>query len=125
MPQIEKCPYPDERGIVYSGAAGRRPFSVARVEDYIPIVGEQTIERLVAIASKLKGMTLLELNSSAKGGGVAEMLFSSIPLLDQLGINVEWMVIGGSELKSIWKPPRASCGSKPSASSASSTRTVI
>jgi trehalose synthase len=96
MPQIEKCPYPDEQGIVYSGAAGRRPFSVARVEDYVPVVGEQTIERLVTIASKLKGMTLLELNSSAKGGGVAEMLFSSIPLLDQLGINVEWMVIGGS-----------------------------
>jgi len=90
------CPYPREDGIVYSARAGWRPFSVPSVEEYVSVVGQEAIDRLLRIASQLKGMTLLELNSSAKGGGVAEMLFSSIPLLDQLGIDVEWMIITGS-----------------------------
>lgn len=96
MSQAEGCPYPGKDGIVYSARTGQRPFSVPRVEDYVPVVGQQKVDRLHEIASRLQGMTLLELNSSAKGGGVAEMLFSSIPLLDQLGIDVEWMVISGS-----------------------------
>jgi len=69
---------------------------VPSVAEYVSVVGQEAIDRLLRIASQLKGMTLLELNSSAKGGGVAEMLFSSIPLLDQLGIDVEWMIITGS-----------------------------
>jgi trehalose synthase len=40
---------------------------------------------------------MLELNSTAFGGGVAEMLSSSVPFLNKLGINDEWRVMKGEE----------------------------
>ena len=36
-------------------------------------------------------------SSTAKGGGVAEMLPTIVSLLRDLGIRVEWLVIGASE----------------------------
>jgi len=81
---------------VYSGPRRYRPFSAPPLEAYAGIVGEQRIERLVQAARKLNGMSLLEINATAVGGGVAEMLYSSIPLIDALGIKVEWRVVSGN-----------------------------
>jgi trehalose synthase len=88
------CPLQD--GTVYSARMGHRPFSCSPLEEYEPIVGQMAIDRLRRVASDLEGLSLLELNSSAKGGGVAEMLFSSIPLLDGLGLQIEWKTVSGS-----------------------------
>ncbi len=89
-----KATLPD--GTVYSGIRRHRPFSVPPLEAYASIVGEQRVERLVQAARKLNGMSLLEINATAVGGGVAEMLYSSIPLIDALGIKVEWRVVSGN-----------------------------
>jgi len=83
-------------GTVYSGIRGHRPFSVPPLEAYAAIVGEHRMERLIQAARKLNGMSLLEINATALGGGVAEMLYSSIPLIDALGIKVEWRVVSGN-----------------------------
>ena len=72
------------------------PFSLSRLEDYLPIVGEKRIERLLKTVDKAKGIKILELNSSPSGGGVAEMLLSSVPFINQLGIDNEWKVIRGN-----------------------------
>ena len=92
-------PLPD--GTMYSRSKGicpnGPPFSVSPLEDYLPIVGEQKIERLLAAVQKVKGLKILELNSSPIGGGVAEMLLSGIPFLNQLGIDAEWKVIQGTK----------------------------
>jgi trehalose synthase len=82
-------------GIVYSKKHDIRPFSIYPLEDYSPIVTEERIEKLCSIAQRLKGLKVLELNSTAQGGGVAEMLYSSIPFLNNLGIEAEWKVING------------------------------
>jgi len=74
-----------------------QPFSSASVEDYVSIVGGKSIERLKEIATKANGLKILELNSAPVGGGVAEMLISSIPLLNRLGIDAEWKVIRGAK----------------------------
>ena len=87
---------PPEDGTVYSRRKGFCPFSAPKVEAYAPIVGEERIERLLRAAKRLRGIKLLEINSSAQGGGVAEMLFSTIPFLNNLGIEAEWKVIRGS-----------------------------
>jgi trehalose synthase len=84
-------------GTVYSKRKNFTPLSTPPAEAYIPIVGEEKIERLHRAAERVKGLKLLELNSSAQGGGVAEMLFSSIPLLNSLGIEAEWKVIRGNK----------------------------
>ena len=68
-----------------------------RIEDYIPIVGEATVEELGLLAERLRGKTILNINSTAVGGGVAEILTRMIPLLDQLGVKAEWDVIKGDE----------------------------
>jgi trehalose synthase len=97
--ELIKLPLPD--GTMYSRSkdicSSEPPFSCSSVEDYIPIVGYQKIERLIAAAEKVKGIKILELNSSPVGGGVAEMLLSSVPFLNQLGIDNEWKVIRGSQ----------------------------
>lgn len=68
-----------------------------RIEDYIPIVGEATVEELGLLAERLRGKTIQNINSTAVGGGVAEILSRMIPLLDQLGVKAGWDVIKGDE----------------------------
>jgi trehalose synthase len=44
----------------------------------------------------LHGARILHVNATAYGGGVSELLRSSVPLLRDLGLTVDWNVIGGS-----------------------------
>ena len=84
-------------GTVYSKRKNFRPFSTPPLEAYASIVGNEKIEGLQRISQELKGLKILELNATAQGGGVAEMLYSSTPFLNALGIDVEWKVISGSK----------------------------
>ena len=84
-------------GTVYSKRKNFCPFSTPPLEAYVPIVGTERIERLQRAAQRLRGLKLVELNSSAQGGGVAEMLYSSIPFLNALGIDAEWKIIRGNK----------------------------
>ncbi len=66
------------------------------LKDYIPIVGEDTIEELKLLASRLKGKKIQHINSTRVGGGVAEMLARIVPLMRELGVDIEWDVIEGN-----------------------------
>jgi len=68
-----------------------------QLDDYIPIVGEATLEELALLATRLRGKTIQNINSTAVGGGVAEILSRMIPLLNQLGVSARWDVIKGDE----------------------------
>jgi len=83
-------------GTVYSKRKNFCPFSTSPLEDYIPILGEERVERLRKIAQRVKGLKILTLNATARGGGVAEMLYSAVPFLNMLGIEAEWKVIRGT-----------------------------
>lgn len=65
------------------------------VKDYEPIVGRSYIEELRILASRLSGKTVLNINSTLVGGGVAEILSRVVPLLNQLGVDVRWQIIAG------------------------------
>ncbi len=65
------------------------------LNDYIPIVGEKEVEDVKAIAEQLKGTSVTHVNSTAFGGGVAEILHSMIPLMRDAGLEVHWEVIHG------------------------------
>lgn len=69
----------------------------SKLQDYVPIVGRSTIEELSALAGKLSGKVLQNINSTFTGGGVAEILTRMVPLLNQLGVNTRWTTIKGSE----------------------------
>jgi trehalose synthase len=64
-----------------------------------PIIGGERYQRLVATAAdfgrQLAGRTIWNVNSTASGGGVAEMLQVIVGYTNDLGIPVEWLVISG------------------------------
>jgi trehalose synthase len=84
-------------GTVYSKRKDFCPFSTPTPETYASIVGDENMQRLYRAVHQLKGLKILELNATAQGGGVAEMLYSSIPFLNSLGIEAEWKIIRGNQ----------------------------
>ncbi|MFC1913839.1 glycosyltransferase [Chloroflexota bacterium] len=99
--KTEKAPQvPLADGTVYSRRKGvcpsAPPFVNVPIDDYTPLVGEPKMERLREAVEGVRGLKILELNSTPLGGGVAEMLLSSVPFLNRLGVDDEWRVIRGS-----------------------------
>jgi trehalose synthase len=70
---------------------------MSKLEDYTEIVGQAVIDDLRLAADKIKDKTVQMVNSTALGGGVAEILNRMVPLLSGLGINTRWDVIRGGE----------------------------
>lgn len=66
-----------------------------RLDDYLPIVGEEVIEEIRELADRLRGARVLHVNATAMGGGVAEILYSLVPLMRDIGLDAEWQVIHG------------------------------
>jgi trehalose synthase len=64
---------------------------------YAQVVGEEVIDQLRQLAKPLQGMNVVHVNSTAVGGGVAEILTKLVPLMRELDINVSWEVITGDE----------------------------
>jgi trehalose synthase len=63
---------------------------------YQPLIGVRATQRLLRKARRLRGLKVLHVNSSPQGGGVAEILSSLVPLMNELGITTDWFVITGS-----------------------------
>jgi len=66
------------------------------LESYRQIAPPGVIDLAYKLAEQLKGRSLLHVNSTRWGGGVAEMLHRLVPLMKDLGIQVRWDVIEGS-----------------------------
>jgi trehalose synthase len=63
---------------------------------YQGIAPEAVVEGVREHARSLQGARILHVNATAYGGGVSELLRSSVPLLRDLGLHVDWKVIGGN-----------------------------
>jgi trehalose synthase len=68
-----------------------------RLNDYIPLLGAPEIDELRALGDQLSGRTVQMVNSTAIGGGVAEMLNRVVPLIQELGLRPRWDVITGGQ----------------------------
>lgn len=53
--------------------------------------------KLESSVEKLRGKKIYEINSTATGGGVVELLQSQIPLMQGLGLQAEWLVLPPDE----------------------------
>lgn len=69
-----------------------------KISDYEKIVGLEKIEELQRLAEQVQGCSLLHVNSTLTGGGVAEMLHSLVPLFNDLGLKTRWEVIKGTPM---------------------------
>lgn len=67
------------------------------INEYARISGRPVIDELYLLADRLGGKIIQNINSTAVGGGVAEILVRMIPLLRQLGLDARWDVIKGNE----------------------------
>jgi len=63
--------------------------------DYREIVGDGVIYSIFKKERKLYGKHFLHLNSTYQGGGVAEMLVSLLPLMNDIGTNAGWRILHG------------------------------
>lgn len=67
------------------------------LDDYSSVNGNAEVAELRTLAARLRGRSVQMVNSTAVGGGVAEILNRMVPLMNELGIAVRWDVITGGE----------------------------
>ena len=65
------------------------------LDDYRNVVGREVVDELTHLAERVGHRQLKHVNSTAVGGGVAELLTRLVPLMQELGIDTSWDVIKG------------------------------
>src|SRR5438045_9786629 len=65
--------------------------------DYASIVGRSLADEIRTLAEPLRGRRMLHLSATAFGGGVAEIQYTLVPLLNDVGVETEWRGIPGRE----------------------------
>jgi trehalose synthase len=74
------------------------------LDDYLPIVGEKVLGQIYQKAHRLVNKHIVHINSTAYGGGVAEILNNLVVLLNDIGVDAGWRVlIGPSDFFSVTK----------------------
>ena len=63
------------------------------LENYRKIVGDEVIGAIHKKARNLYGKHILHINSTYQGGGVAEILSSLVPLMNNVGIDTGWRIL--------------------------------
>jgi trehalose synthase len=72
------------------------PLSLRRFDDVMPPVAAEALHRAVGLAeTELAGRRIWNVNSTARGGGVAEMLGPLLAYARGMGVDARWAVIEG------------------------------
>jgi trehalose synthase len=80
------------------------PAPPPRMENYAPIIGMPELDEIRFLARHLQGKTVKMVNSTAVGGGVAEILNRLVPLMNELEVPTKWDVItGGNDFYEVTK----------------------
>jgi trehalose synthase len=65
--------------------------------DYATIASRGLMDEIRALAEPLAGARVLELSATAFGGGVAEIQYTLVPLMQDAGLSVEWRILKGAD----------------------------
>ena len=65
--------------------------------DYASIATRGLMDQIRELAEPLQGKRVLHLSATAFGGGVAEILYTLVPLMRDAGLDVEWRIIQGAD----------------------------
>jgi len=68
-----------------------------RLEDFRHIVPDTTLAEIYARAKGLYGKHIVHVNATYQGGGVAEILYSLVLLMNDVGIDAGWRILHGSQ----------------------------
>ena len=64
-----------------------------RIADYAEIIGAKRQAQLRELAKAAAGRSMVHINATAYGGGVAEILQNLVPLLRDAGVDAHWAVL--------------------------------
>ncbi|MBN1392130.1 MAG: glycosyltransferase [Sedimentisphaerales bacterium] len=67
------------------------------LEDFRHLVPDETLADIYVRARELYGKHIIHLNATYQGGGVAEILYSLVLLMNDVGINTGWRILHGSQ----------------------------
>lgn len=67
------------------------------LEVYADVAEPDRLERLRSLAGALSDRRILHVNSTATGGGVAELLRSIVPVCNDLGVDTDWLVMDATD----------------------------
>jgi len=70
--------------------------SSSLLDRYAPLIGARANTRLLRKAQRLRGLRILHINSTRDGGGVAQILSSLTPLMNDVGLEADWFVVEGT-----------------------------
>ena len=65
--------------------------------DYATIATRGLMDEIRRLAEPLQGKRVVHLSATAFGGGVAEINYTLIPLMADIGLEVEWRIIQGAD----------------------------
>ncbi|HEV58677.1 MAG TPA: glycosyltransferase [Phycisphaerales bacterium] len=68
-----------------------------RLEDFRHIVPDTRLAEIYTRARKLYGKHIVHINATYQGGGVAEILYSLVQLMNDVGIHAGWRILHGSQ----------------------------
>jgi len=80
-----------------TAVTAKTPSGSPLLDQYVPLLGAAEIDELRALARPLVGRHIQMVNSTAVGGGVAEILTRLLPLMGELGLAVSWEVLAGAQ----------------------------
>ena len=67
------------------------------LRDYATLATRGLMEQIRDLAEPLAGKKVLHLSATAFGGGVAEINYTLIPLMSDVGLDTEWRIIHGED----------------------------
>ena len=71
--------------------------SPKKLENYKELISEELFQEIEELAKDLKGLKIFQVNATPRGGGVAEILKSLVPLMKGVGLKAEWYTIPGKK----------------------------
>jgi len=70
---------------------------MVRLEDFRHIVPDERLAEIYQRARGLYGKHIVHINATYQGGGVAEILYSLVQLMNDVGVNAGWRILHGSQ----------------------------
>ncbi|CAN5211989.1 glycosyltransferase [soil metagenome] len=67
------------------------------LDDYRSIIRGELYDEIKSLAARLDGARVLNINATSFGGGVAELLYTVVPLMRDVGVGAEWDVMFGED----------------------------
>jgi trehalose synthase len=71
---------------------GNKPLA-----DYRSIIRRELYDEIVGLSERLEGKRVLHVSATSFGGGVAEILYTLVPLMRDVGLETEWDIMYGAE----------------------------